>query len=105
MVFENTHETAKILRNIGYAVPPPILHQYDWAGTTPFDTQKQTAAMLSIERRAYVLNDMGTGKTRASLFAFDYLKGIGLADKMLVVAPLSTLNVVWVKEVFDCSPT
>jgi SNF2 family DNA or RNA helicase len=56
--------------------------------------------MLSTHRRAYVLNEMGTGKTRAALFAFDYLRQIGRVRKLLVVAPLSTLVAVWEDEVF-----
>jgi len=37
----------KLLRNLDYRPPAPILTQYNWANTTPYDHQKTTAAMLS----------------------------------------------------------
>jgi SNF2 family DNA or RNA helicase len=93
-------EATRLLRNFGYDIPAPILYHYDWAGQTPFESQKTTAALLVANPRAYVLNEMGTGKTLASLFAYDFLKKTKQARKMLVVAPLSTLTVVWAQEVF-----
>lgn len=100
VVNHGTVET-KLLRNMGVDVPAPIMTQYDWADTTPFDSQRHTAAMLSTESRAYVLSSMGVGKTRAALYAFDYLRQCGLASRMLVVGPLSTLVDVWEREVFE----
>lgn len=98
------HQPAEcfLLRTMGFEVPAPILTHYNWPGQfTPFDAQKQTAALLSMNKRAYVLNSMGTGKTSSALWAWDYLYGQGLAKKMLVVAPLSTLRFTWLKEVFS----
>ena len=97
-------EETKLLNNIGYEVPSPILSYYDWSGVTPFDTQKSTAAMLVSSKRGYVLNSIGTGKTCAALFAFDFLRQQGVAKKCLVVAPLSTLTSVWEREVFARFP-
>jgi SNF2 family DNA or RNA helicase len=94
-------EETKLLNNMGYEIPNPILSYYDWSGVTPFDTQKSTAVMLVSNPRGYVLNSIGTGKTCSALFAFDYLKSLGLVKKALVVAPLSTLTSVWEKEVFS----
>ncbi len=94
----------KLLNNLGYAIPAPILHHYDWVSTTPFLSQRDTARLLTENRRAYVLNDMGTGKTRASLYACDFLMGTGEIRKVLVVAPLSTLTTVWEREIFACFP-
>jgi len=97
--FPHTHETTRLARNLGYRVPAPIMSQYDWAGSTPFRTQRLTAAMLTMNRRAYVLSEMGTGKTRAALYAADFLLQQGDIKKILVVAPLSTLTPVWDREV------
>lgn len=94
----------KLLGNLGYTLPSPINYQYDWNDTTPFDSQRVTAAMLTLNRRAYVLNDMGTGKTRSTLYAIDFLKRTGELNKVLVVAPLSTLTQVWELEVFSSFP-
>ena len=97
-------DETKLLRNLGYDVPAPILTHYDWCGGTPFDVQKKTAALLTMNHRAYVLNGMGTGKTRASLWAWHYLYKRGEAKKLLVVAPLSTLNFTWGREIFQTLP-
>lgn len=94
----------RVLRNLGYDVPSPILSSYDWCGTTPFQAQKVTAAMLVVEPRAFVLSTMGTGKTRAVLFAYDWLRQRKLVKKMLIAAPLSTLNFVWAREIMLVTP-
>lgn len=94
----------KLLNNLGYAVDAPILYHYDWGGTTPFMSQRDTARLLTENRRAYVLNDMGTGKTRASLFACDFLMDNEEIQSVLVVAPLSTLTTVWEREIFAYFP-
>ena len=91
-----------LLNNMGFKIPSPILHHYDWCGTTPFDSQRVTAAMMVANKRAYVLSDMGTGKTRAALYATDYLMKVGEVKRTLIIAPLSTLSTVWEHEVFDC---
>ncbi|WP_020095733.1 DEAD/DEAH box helicase [Methylobacterium sp. 285MFTsu5.1] len=97
----------KLLRNVGIEAPAPIMHHYAWPdaqGFTPFEVQKKTAELLTTNTRAYVLNGMGTGKTKSTLWAYDFLRQEGLARRMLVVAPLSTLNFVWAREVFRTLP-
>lgn len=93
-----------LLRKLGYDVPAPVLTHYDWAGGSPFASQKSTAALLTLEQRAYVLNGMGTGKTKSALWAYDYLRSNGVCGKMLVSAPLSTLQFTWAREVFNTLP-
>jgi SNF2 family DNA or RNA helicase len=96
---------AWLLRSMGYTVPAPILTHYDWPGDRkPFDAQRQTSGLLTMNKRAYVLNSMGTGKTKAALWAWDYLNTRGLAKKMLVIAPLSTLKFTWLREIFATLP-
>jgi SNF2 family DNA or RNA helicase len=94
----------KLLRNMGHEVPAPVLTGYDWAGGTPFEVQKKTVGLLTMEPRAYVLNGMGTGKTKSALWAYDYLRGKGLCHRALIIAPLSTLNFTWAKEIFATIP-
>lgn len=94
----------KLVRNFNIPAAAPIQYYYDWTGGTPFEAQRQSAAMLTVERRAYVLNGMGTGKTRTVLWAFDWLRKEGLAKRMLVVAPLSTLHMTWWREAFQVTP-
>lgn len=100
-------DETRVLRNMGLDVPAPILSQYDWPaadGKKPFRVQQLTAALLTTNQRAYVLNGMGTGKTKATLWAYDYLRGNRLANRALCVAPLSTLDNVWRREVFRTLP-
>lgn len=94
----------KLLNNIGYDISPPILRNYDWNGLTPFAHQKVTASMMTSNTRGYVLDGMGTGKTLSSLFSIDYLIKIKEVQKVLVVCPLSTMNCVWMSQVFQWMP-
>lgn len=93
-----------VLENLGMKVPGPMDAYYDYVGGSPFGVQRATCALLTTHTRAYVLNDMGTGKTRAALWSWDYLNKNGFAGKMLVVGPLSTLNFVWGRETFGTLP-
>lgn len=94
-----------LLRRFGLNVPNPMLTYYDWPGNLkPFEVQKTTCELLSSSPRAYVLNDMGTGKTRTPLWAWDYLRRAGCANKLLIVAPLSTLYFVWAREITATLP-
>lgn len=104
LVLPHTLETSRVLKNLGFPVPSPILSQYDWAGVKPFHAQVVTAALLTENSEAFVLNEMATGKTLAALFAFDYLRRLGLAKRMLVVAPLSTLELTWLTEIRQRMP-
>jgi len=93
-----------LLRRLGFAVPNPINCYYNWAEGTPYHVQRVTCSLLTASPRAYVLNDMGTGKTRATLWAWDYLRGNNYAGKLLVVAKRSTLSLVWAHECMDVLP-
>lgn len=97
-------EEFRVLRNLGYDIAPPILTDYAWPivnGFPPFDAQRYTAALITTNDRCYVLNDIGTGKTRGALFAFDYLRSQHVVHRLLVVAPLSTLRRTWQREVMQ----
>jgi len=102
MSVPHTTDVTRLARNLGYIVPAPIASQYNWPTTPlPFRTQKITAALLTMNARAYVLSEMGTGKTRAALFACDHMFNCNEITKVLVVAPLSTLSQVWDREIFE----
>lgn len=104
LVVPHGHREFLLLRRIGYEVPNPMFSYYDWAGGKPFSVQKATCASMTAYPRSYVLNDMGTGKSRAALWAWDYLHGNGLCGKLLIVAPRSTLYFTWASEVFATLP-
>jgi SNF2 family DNA or RNA helicase len=104
LVVPNGHDEARLARNLGVPIPAPILTRYDWCGQKPWAIQKTTAALLTESYRAYVLNSMGTGKSRAALWAIDYLMKTGKAKRALIAAPLSTLTPVWESELFRVLP-
>lgn len=98
-------DETKVLRNIGYSVPSPVAMYYRWSGRyEPFAHQRTTVEFLTLNTRAFVLNQIGTGKSMSVLWAYDYIKEVGRAAKMLIVSPLSTLERVWADELFKHFP-
>ena len=94
-------DEVRVLRNLGFPAPAPILSYYDWPGKfQPYIHQRETAAFLTLNPRAFCLNGMGSGKTVSVLWAFDYLRKQGIVDWMLVLSPLSTLERAWGDEIF-----
>ena len=94
-------DAVRLLRNIGIEAPSPIKHYYKWPGQfKPFHAQVATSEFLTLHRRCFVLNGMGTGKTLSTLWAFDYLRQENIVRKVLVVCPLSIMERAWGDEVF-----
>lgn len=92
-------DESMVLKNLGFNVPAPILQYYSWPGRfEAMDHQKDTAAFLTMHKRALCLNAPGTGKSISSLWAADFLLDEGIARKVLIIAPLSTVKVVWGRE-------
>jgi len=105
IVADHTADLVRFMENLGTQIPPPIMHHYNWPGArVPFESQTVTAAMMTMNKRAYVLNELGTGKTFAALGAMDYLMDELEIHKALIVAPVSTLTCVWEREIFATMP-
>ena len=101
----HTLDHAVVLNNLGYKAPSPIRLTYDWPGKfTPYAHQLETADFLTVNKRAFCLNGMGTGKTMSVLWAADYLMKIGKVKRALILSPLSTLQQVWAREIFANLP-
>lgn len=98
----HTLDVYRVLKNIGIEIPHPMLHYYDWPCfyDAPMAHQLTTSAFLATYQRAYCLNGMGSSKTLSALWSFDYLRSVKRARRLLVVAPLSTLERTWGDEVF-----
>lgn len=93
------------LRQLGMLSHPHISESgYDWAGGTPFYIQVKTVELLTENPRAFVLSSQGTGKTKAAIWAFDFLQRLRVVKRMVVVAPLSTLHFTWAREIFVTAP-
>jgi SNF2 family DNA or RNA helicase len=94
-------EVVQVLRNLGIVAPSPIGYYYNWPGRyKPFAHQKEIAEFITLHNRVFNLSDLGSGKTLATLWAYDYLRSRKLAKKVLVVSPLSTLERTWADELF-----
>ena len=93
---------AMILKNLGFKkVLSPILGHYSWPGMyKPFAHQKDTAAFLTIHKRAFCLNAMGTGKSAAAAWAADYLLEQKAIRRVLIICPLSIMDCAWRSDLF-----
>jgi len=96
-------EEAQVLKNIGIRkVPSPIVTKYDWPGIyTPFDHQRATAEFLTLHKRGFCFNEQGTGKSASVIWAADYLINIGEISRVLIVCPLSIMDVAWRADMFQ----
>ena len=95
-------DEAQVLRNLRIKnVPSPILGQYDWPGQyRPFDHQRTTSAFLTLNRKAFCLNEQGTGKTGSVIWAADYLMKKGRIKRALIICPLSIMDSAWRADLF-----
>lgn len=83
-----------------------LLDAYPFPGVErPFDHQIETVAFMLRNNIGYILDEMGTGKTLSFLWATDilYLHN-KIQNGVLVVAPLSTLDFVWARELNQRMP-
>lgn len=95
-------DEAQVLKNLRIkGVPSPILGQYNWPGRhKPFDHQKDTAAFLTLHRRAFCFSEQGTGKTSAVIWASDYLLKEKQIRRVLIICPLSIMDAAWRADLF-----
>lgn len=92
-VSATSSQAAAAMLTAGYAFPPEA-----------FQVQKWTTALFIENRRGYCINELGTGKTRSILFAFDALKQAGLVQRMIVLCPLTAMRRTWYREILLCFP-
>jgi SNF2 family DNA or RNA helicase len=90
-------DEARVLKNLGVKnVPSPITKRYNWPGKyKPMAHQIETAAFLTLHKKAFVFSEPGTGKTLSALWAADYLMTRGDVRRCLVLCPLSIMQSAW----------
>jgi len=90
-------DECRVLQNLGVKdVPSPITQRYNWPGKyKPMAHQKETASFLTLNRKAFVFSEPGTGKTLSALWAADYLMSIGKVRRCLILCPLSIMQSAW----------
>lgn len=62
------------------------------------------STFLIFRRNGCVFASGNTGKTLSTLWAYDYLRSIGVLKKVIVVSPLSTLERTWADEIWQNFP-
>jgi SNF2 family DNA or RNA helicase len=94
-------DEVRVLRNLGVKNPPsPITAKYNWPGRhKPFAHQIETSSFLTMNRRAFVFNDPGTGKTFSALWAADYLMKLKQVRRCLILCPLSIMHDAWISSI------
>ena len=93
-------DEVQVLRNLGVRnVPSPITVRYDWPGRfKPMKHQVDTAAFLTLHKRAFVFSEPGTGKTLAALWTADYLMKTNRVRRCLILCPLSIMHSAWMQD-------
>jgi SNF2 family DNA or RNA helicase len=93
-------DEARVLKNLGVRdVPSPITRRYNWPGKfTPMSHQIETAAFLTLNKKAFVFSEPGTGKTLSALWAADYLMQRGDVRRCLILCPLSIMHSAWMND-------
>ena len=93
-------DEARVLKNLGVKnVPSPITRRYGWPGRfKPMSHQIETAAFLTMHRKAFVFSEPGTGKTLSALWAADYLLQRGEVRRCLILCPLSIMQSAWMND-------
>lgn len=83
-------------------VPSPML-AYDWPsppGEEAMETQRLVAAHMVLHPRSYVFSDMRTGKSRAALWACDWIMSRAKRrTRTVIVTDLFALNETWIPEI------
>lgn len=94
-------EETRVLRNLNIKAPSPIMGKYNWTGQhAPYQHQKETAAFLTIHKRAFCFSEMGVGKTASAIWAADFLMQQKQIKRVLVVCPLSIMDSAWRADLF-----
>jgi len=106
--FPHTASTVMSLMDLGFNdIPHPMDNPSVWTPKgkfDPFDYQLETGKYITSYANSWVLSGLGSGKTASCIWASEFLRETKEAHKILILCPLSTVERVWVKEVFDLYP-
>lgn len=98
-----TVQNAQALVELGFKnTPSPIQKEYNYPGfEPPFAHQRTMAEFTTLNRKCFNFGDPGVGKSRATIWAADYLMAKGLVKRALIIAPLSILRSAWEADIFQ----
>jgi SNF2 family DNA or RNA helicase len=94
------------IKEAGISIHGPMTRYYHWYSRfeAPMLHQVLTADYVCRYRRGFILNDIGTGKTMIIYWLSEYLRQEDEINKVLLVAPLSTLEPVHAKALREHFP-
>ena len=99
---ERTYKNILQLEALDLDTPDPM-EDYGWPcqpGAEPFITQKQVSSFMVRNPRSFVVSDLRTGKTRASLWAADWLMSQSQRPlRCLVLSDINALEGTWANEI------
>ena len=97
-----TYKNLVLLNGMDLDVPDPM-EDYEWPaapGVEAWDTQKQVSSFMVLNPRSFVVSDLRTGKTRAALWAVDWLMASAERRlRCLVVSDINALEGTWAHEI------
>jgi SNF2 family DNA or RNA helicase len=102
LIFLSKAHGNRLIKENAIGSAPQSSLNYSWprhANVNPYAHQIKTTEFLVQHEKAFCLNDMGTGKTLSTLWAYDYLQQSGMARSMLIICPLSTMVSTWQVEI------
>ena len=91
------HDGTKLPWMLGYKYPAP-------PGIKPYPQQAETAEFMLSNHRAWILNEMRSGKTLSTIWAMDRMFSMQIIKKVLILSPLSIMRPVWQRELFGVMP-
>ena len=97
-----TYKNLVLLNGMDLDVPDPM-EDYEWPaqpGTEAWGTQKQVSSFMVLNPRSFVFSDLRTGKTRAALWAADWLMAQAARRlRCLIVSDINALEGTWANEI------
>lgn len=83
----------------------PMFRDYDFVGKfAPYTHQLKICSFLTVNKRAFCLADMGTGKSASVVWSLDYLFKAKKIKRVLIIGVLTNLQSTWVAEFFAINP-
>lgn len=103
-IVKHDQQSYELMRSRGMVLPAPSVH-YEYPGRfKPMAHQRATVDFFVQHHKCFCLNGLGTGKSLAATWATDYMMQQGAVRRAVIVAPLSIVEHVWERELFQTLP-
>lgn len=83
----------------------PMFRDYNFVGRfEPYLHQLKICSFLTVNKRAFCLADMGTGKSASVIWSLDYLFKTKKIKRVLIIGVLTNLQSTWIEDFFAINP-